>query len=178
MSSIFLSFFFTLFQVLDPKSHILKDGLSVCQLNPRQTELMKKKICKIVQDNDLKITIEANKKNVNFLDVNFDLTTGIYKPYMKPNDQPRYVHQKSNHPPSILKNIPKSVNKRLSSISANEEVFKAAIPPFQESLHQSGYNFELKYTQCEPSQEKRRQRTRPVTPHGQKMSRQMWGANF
>ena len=42
-------------------------------------------------------------------------------------------------------------------------MFKAAIPPFQEALQQSGYNFELKYTHYEPSQEKGRQRTRPVT---------------
>ena len=82
---------------------------------------------------------------------------------MKPNDQPTYVHQKSNHPPSILRNIPKSVNRRLSNNSSNEEVFKAAIPPYQEALRKSGYNFELTYNPCEPSQEKRRQRTRPVT---------------
>ena len=94
---------------------------------------MKKKLCKIFKENGFNITIEANVKSVNFLDINMNLSTGIYKAYMKPNDSPLYVHKNSNHPPSILKNIPKSVNKRLSSISANEQVFNEACIPFQEA---------------------------------------------
>ena len=34
----------------------------------------------------------------------------------------------------ILKNIPHAVNTRLSSISANEDVFNKACPPYQEAL--------------------------------------------
>ena len=78
-------------------------------------------------------------KVVNFLDVDFNLETGLYRPYMKPNDTPTYVHKDSNHPKSILNNIPLSVNRRLSSISANEDVFNSAIPPYQEALRKSGY---------------------------------------
>ena len=98
------------------------DGLAVCQLRPRQVELLKKKICKIFQECGLKITIEANLKSVNFLDVNFNLETGIYRPFMKPNDTPLYVHANSNHTPGILKNIPESVNTRLSKISGNWDI--------------------------------------------------------
>ena len=75
-----------------------------------------------------------NAKDVNFLDMNLNLETGIYKPFMKENDSPVYVHNLSNHPPGILRNIPASVNKRLFTISANEEVFNKAIPPFQQAL--------------------------------------------
>ena len=71
---------------------------------------------------------------MNFLDLNLNLRTNIFNPFMKPNDVPLYVHRQSNHPAGILKNIPLSVNKRLSSISANEEVFKANCQPFQEAL--------------------------------------------
>ena len=99
------------------------DGLCLCSLNPRQTELMKKKLCKVFSDNGLNITVEANVKNVNFLDINLDLETELFKPFMKPNDKPVYVHKLSNHPPGIIKNIPQSVNKRLNTISANENVF-------------------------------------------------------
>ena len=105
------------------------DGLCTCKLSPRQTELMKKKLCKVFKDNGLTITIEANVKNVNFLDINLNLETGIHKPFMKPNDQPVYVHNLSNHPPGILQNIPHSVNRRLSVISANEDFFNTAIQP-------------------------------------------------
>ena len=64
---------------------------------------------------------------------------------MKPNGSPLYVHKDSNHPRSILENIPKSINRRLSSISSNQEVFKAACPPYQAALEKSGYDFQLNY---------------------------------
>ena len=67
---------------------------------------MKKKLCKIFQDNGLSVTIEANSKIVNFLDLTFDLTTGVYKPFMKENETPVYVHCLRNHPPTVLKSIP------------------------------------------------------------------------
>ena len=104
------------------------DGLAVCDLKPRQAELVRKKLCQIFHEYGLKITSVANVKNVNFLDIIFDLDKDIYKPYMKPNDKPVYVHTESNHPRSILKNIPLSVNKRLSMISSSKEVFDAAAP--------------------------------------------------
>ena len=83
--------------------------------------------------------------SVNFSDVNFYLETETFKPYMKSNQTPVYVHMQSNHPPGILKNIPASGNKRLSSISSNEDIFKAALPPYQQALKNSGYNFELNF---------------------------------
>ena len=138
------------------------DGLCLCSLNPRQTELMKKKLCKVFSDNGLNITVEANVKNVNFLDINLDLETELFKPFMKPNDKPVYVHKLSNHPPGIIKNIPQSVNKRLNTISANEDVFRAAIPPYQEALRRSGYDFELMFNPT--NQHLRRQsRKRKIT---------------
>jgi hypothetical protein len=66
-------------------------------------------------------------------------------PYTKPNNVPRYVHNKSNHPPTILKNIPESINKRLSEISSDEESFKKAAAPYQQSINDSGYDYELRY---------------------------------
>ena len=121
------------------------DGLAVLRLRPRQAELMKKRICRIFSELGLRITASANLKSVNFLDVNFNLETDLYRPYMKPNDTPLYVHKDSNHPKNILENIPLSINRRLSAISANEDVFNAAIPPYQEALLKSGYDFQLKY---------------------------------
>ena len=64
---------------------------------------------------------------------------------MKPNNTPLYVHINSNHPPSIINNIPDSINKRLSNISSNETIFNNASPPYQEALQKSGYDYTLKY---------------------------------
>ena len=120
-------------------------------------------------------------KSVNFLDINFDLSTGTYKPYTKPNDKPVYVHQLSNHPPGILKNIPFSVNRRLSTISKNEEVFQNAIPTFQEALKKSGYNFQLKFNKPEKKKTPRK-RTRNVTyfnpPYSQHVQTNIGGQFF
>ena len=122
------------------------DGLGVTTAPPRQVELIKKGLCDIFKRYGLKITIEANKKIVNFLDVTLNLTTGKYAPYNKPNNTPLYVHKKSNHPPGIIKNIPVAVNKRLSEISSDEESFNRAAPLYQEALDKSGHNHQLKFS--------------------------------
>ena len=82
------------------------DGLVAFNGTPQEIEKIKKGICKVFRDNDLKITVEANTTKVNFLDVTLDLASGKYYPYTKEGNIPLYVHTKSNHPPTILKNIP------------------------------------------------------------------------
>ena len=122
------------------------DGLAVLDQTPQKIEKIKKEICKVFAKNNLRVTIEANKKVVNFLDVTLDLTTEKYKPYSKPTTTPLYVHSKSNHPPCIIKNIPEAINKRLSEISSDEEAFNETAPPYQEALRKSGYSHTLKFT--------------------------------
>ena len=98
-----------------------------------------------------------------------DLRSGTHKPYMKPNNTPLYVHKDSNHPPTIIKNIPDSINNRLSAISSNEATFNTATPAYQQALNNSGYNYKLKYnpdkkTNNDNSTSKpKRQRKRNVT---------------
>ena len=64
---------------------------------------------------------------------------------MKPNNIPLYVHNQSNHPPTIIKNIPKSINNRLTSISSDENAFKQSSATYQEALTKSGYRYKLSY---------------------------------
>ena len=132
------------------------DALIVCSLRPRQTELKKKDICRIFKEKKLSITIQANLKVVNFLDVTLDLNSGLYKPFMKPNNTISYINKDSNHPPSIVRNIPAAVNMRLCSISSNEAVFNAAAPPYQEALAASGFAHTLRFEPpTNPSNSKR-----------------------
>ena len=97
------------------------------------------------KNNNLKITIEANKKVINFLYVTLDMNTEKFKPYAKPTNTPLYVLSKSNHPPSIIKNIPESINRRLSEILSDAGVFNEAAKPYQEALGKSGYTFKLQF---------------------------------
>ena len=90
---------------------------------------------------------------MNFLDVTLDLQTSIFKSYIKPGDKPLYVNAASNHPPSILKNIPIGVNKRLSENSSNKEVFDLSTPLYQAELDRCGYTHKLQYSPPEPPKE-------------------------
>ena len=77
----------------------------------------------------LKITIATNLKTVNLLDVTFNLCTGKYQLYKKPNDTPTYINVNSNHPPNIIKALPNNISKRISNISSNKAKFNNAARP-------------------------------------------------
>ena len=142
------------------------DGLSAFNKTPQEIEKIKKDICKIFRDNDLKITVEANLSRVNFLDVTLDLKSGKHSPYTKEGNVPLYVHKQSNHPPSILRNIPESINKRLSEISSDKECFDKAKSVYQDALNKSGYKYNLSYKAPTPEasrQRARRNRQRNIT---------------
>ena len=112
-----------------------------------------------MSDLGLKITSRANLKVVEFLDVVFDLEKESYRPYLKPGDRPLYVNRKSNHPPSILKNIPLAVNKRLSDISSSKQVFDQAAPLYQSALDQAGYSHKLEYSKPEATRKRKRKKS-------------------
>ena len=84
-----------------------------------------------------------------------DLKNEVFKPYIKPGDKPLYVHSKSNHPPSIIKNIPVAINKRLSKISANKDIFDNAAPLYQAELDKNGYHHTLEFDQSAATSKKR-----------------------
>ena len=58
----------------------------------------------------------------------------------------------SNHPPSIINQLPKSTKIRLSQLSANEEIFKNSIKPYKEALTKADYKHEMRYQQKNISQ--------------------------
>ena len=64
------------------------DGLAALDVTPRALENIKKIICRTFSENNLRLTIEANKKCVNYLDITLDLSSGTFRPYTKPNNTP------------------------------------------------------------------------------------------
>ena len=139
------------------------DGLALSNLTPRDTENAKKDICNMFSRYNLSITIEANLKVVSFLDVQLDLERDIYRPFIKPNDKPNYVNSQSNHPPGIIKNIPISINKRLSNISANKEVFDQAATVYQADLNSKGYKHQLRFEPSIQATSTRKNRSRRIS---------------
>ena len=134
------------------------DGLAVLRnMSPSQSEKVAKELASAIKKHSLKITISHGMKTVNFLDTTLDLQENIFRPYTKPNNTSCYVNKKSNHPPNITKTIPKSVNKRLSSISSNAHQFDKSKQPYQKALDQAGYKHTLTY---ETTQNRQTTRTR------------------
>ena len=140
------------------------DGLGITTSSPRLQEKLKQSIIRIFAQQELKITIEINLTRVNYLDITMDLKTGFYQPYRKPGDRPLYVSATSNHPPQILKNIPKGIEQRLSDNSANKQIFDEAAPPYQAELERCGYKHQLTFNP-RPDQEpkKKKSRSRRIT---------------
>ena len=48
------------------------------------------------------IGFETNLKNVDFLDITFNLSNGKYRVYKDPNNLSSYINKYSNHPPQII----------------------------------------------------------------------------
>ena len=138
------------------------DGLFMTHKAPRANEEEKKLICRLFEEEGLKVTIDTNLERVDFLDVSLDLTMGTYQPYAKPNSKVVYVHHQSNHPPSILKNIPVAVNKRISDLSQNEEIFKKHKDTYQTALTNGGYKFNLEYIPSQQKDQQKRTRSRKI----------------
>ena len=111
------------------------DGLSFFQnISGPDSEKMKKKMCKIFKENGLNITVECNLAITNFLDVTFDLKSGTYYSYRKQNNEIFYIHKQSNHPPSIIKQTPSMISKRVSGISCDSDHFNKAAPDYNTAL--------------------------------------------
>ena len=102
-------------------------------------EKIKKSLQKVFKNNGLDGIIQCNMKIVNYLDVTFNLNDGTYGPYRKSDNIIQYIHVESNHPLNIIKQIAKIIEKHLSQLSSNEEIFNESAPFYEEKLHQSGY---------------------------------------
>ena len=81
------------------------------------------------------------------MDVTFNICAGKYQPYKKPNDTPTYVNVNSNHPPNIIKALPKNISRRISNISSIKAIFNNAAPSYNDVPSASGYKENLNYQQ-------------------------------
>ena len=93
----------------------------------------------------LKIEIESPLLETDFLDISFNLTSHKFSPYRKPNNDLRYVHAKSNHPRTILRQIPRMIGKRISRRSSGKDEFDNSCQSYNKALKESGYNTNIEY---------------------------------
>ena len=86
-------------------------------------------------------------------------TSAYIHTHIKRNDEIQIDHQ--------LKNVPESINKRLSEISSDKESFEKAKGTYQDALNKTGYNYNLTYRKPAPDTKHRKNRPRSwkVLPH-------------
>ncbi len=106
-------------QIFD-KDHVglyRDDGLMLLTgTSDRLADQTRKKLHQLFEQFGLKITVEINHQTVNFLDITCNLIDGNYRPFRKPNNEPLYISSHSNHPPSIIRQLPVSINERISRL--------------------------------------------------------------
>ena len=93
-------FLLSLLNTIDEiKAGLYRDnGAALTTLPPKEAKQLKNKTVKVFKAQGLDITIKANLKCINFLDVEVDLVTGTHKPYTKPNNTLLYIDIDSDHP--------------------------------------------------------------------------------
>ena len=103
------------------------DGIAVIQkANGSKLDRLRKSVIATLKNEGLSKTSETNLGETGFLDVTFNLSAGKYLPYNKPNNIPLYIQAKSNHLPSIIKQLPKMVDKRISDLPSDKNAFNGA----------------------------------------------------
>ena len=75
----------------------------------------------------------------------FNLENNANEPFRKENNKPIDIKKHSNHRPSILKQLPKSIEKRISETSSNNAIFDESINGYKEALKEKGFTEALNY---------------------------------
>ena len=78
---------------------------------------------------------KKKKQNVRIFDQNlylsclraFNLNDRTYKPYTKSNNEIKYIHKDSNHPPSSIYQIPLYTKSRMSTLSYNGKILQKVL---------------------------------------------------
>ena len=92
-----------------------------------EAEKLKKKFQKLFKEKYLDNIVQCNLKITNYLDITLNLNDDLYRPYRKLNEETNYIHISSDHPPSIIKKLPRSIEKRLSILSSYKDIFHKSV---------------------------------------------------
>ena len=113
--------------------------------NGPKTASIQKKIIRAFKLLGFRIQIASNLKIVDFLDVTLNLNNGTFKPFSKNDSAPRYINISSNHPRSVLRQIPIAVNQRINKLSSGKKMFEENKRRYDDALKDSGFQGRLKY---------------------------------
>ena len=117
------------------------DGLIyIPNSNDPNSSKIQKKIISAFKFLGFKIEVSSDNKMANILDVTLVLSNNTYKPFIKTDQYSSYINVNSNHPKTIIKQVPKAVNLRVRNLSANE-----SRKIYMDALKNSGFRDEFTY---------------------------------
>ena len=74
-----------------------------------------------------------------------NLNNGTFKLFSKNDSAPRYINISSNHPRSVLRQIPNAVNQRINKLSSGKKIFEENKSRYDDALKDSGFQGRLEY---------------------------------
>ena len=113
--------------------------------NGPKTSSIQKKIIRAFKLLCLRIQIASNLKIIDFLDVTLNLNNGTFKPFSKNDSAPRHINISSNHPWSVLRQIPNAVNQRINRLCSCKKIFEESKGRYDDALKDSGFQGRLEY---------------------------------
>ena len=125
------------------------------ELNGNKYEDPKNHDYDFCKDCNLEMLIDYQNAS-RLLRCNIQPEHSTYQPYTKEDNQLLYINTSSNHPPSIIKQFPTSISRRLSDNSSIEEIFNTAKTEYETALKNSGYSAPLSFTQRRPPKRQRK----------------------
>ena len=123
-----------------------------------ERSVLEKGIHEVFKSINLKIDLNLEKIQVNFLDITLNIEKNKFWPYRKPNSEIVYIHKYSNHPGNIKKELPKMVNKRLNELSCDKEEFEKVKTSYENALKNSGFKEKLEFKNNEKTKRNRKRK--------------------
>ena len=143
------------------------DGiLALSSKSGRNHEKIKSQISSFFKSEGFQIEFSPVDSFVDYLDVRLHVNK-THESYHKPNSDKVYVHNLSNHPPTVLKNIQANTELRLTKLNSNEKLFKNNADFYSKILAKSGHKSALNY-------QKDLENTRKVKKHKRPNTRTTW----
>ena len=103
-------------------------------MNGLNLDSIRKDAIVLFKEEWLSTIIETNFNKTHFLDITFNVQQKKkYFSFQKANNTPLYINALSKHSPTIIKQFPKTVSKRISDLSCNKEEFDQAKSVYQTS---------------------------------------------
>ena len=114
---------------------------------------LKKHHEKLIKEKRLHIIIQCNLKITNYLDI---------LPLQKIQRRNQLYSRQFRPPPSIIKEIPQSIEKRLSILSSSKDIFLESSIYYEKCLRSSGCKTKLQYQPKKENNQNKREKKRNI----------------